>query len=949
MVFRKPGLEKLATVNGAMNTQVHHVSRIGEIAGGSPSGWYLVEGAGFEPGQRLQMLIEYASIAAQQPCLPLVPVDAKGRLASVAVLAHDASRIRLVLDDGSMLSGAGRLGLRRISRARALLRMLAGLRMADGRVDWRKVVRALLDAAATASSAGLSRAAVLVVGRYYSALRPDVASEDVNAGATLRPMAWPVSIPVQLQPLQQLQPRRDAQGEGAWEAMGEDPYFRLADHGVPMSLMPGWYRLRARILVESGTVVAPALYPDYGQGYVHDEMIRLPDPGPEGEIDVLILLKHDAHTLRFDPTLRRALFRIAGFDLARIGRASALIRMFAGLRGVDGGVDWRKVVATAIRFARTVAAHGISIAASDLYAIQPCMQGQGGSYADWIRRYDTIGKLELEGLKQRARSVGDGPLISLILPVYQTPQVWLRHCLDSVLQQAYPHWELCIADDASPDPGIRAVLEEYAGRDARIKVVFRPTNGHIAKASNSALQLATGEFIGLLDHDDELRPHALLEMVEAIACQEDLGMLYSDEDKIDAEGRRFNPYFKPDWNPDLLLSQNYVCHFTVINTALARSVGGFRKGFEGSQDHDLILRCSEALAPRQIHHVPKVLYHWRAIEGSTALVREAKDYASAAGVRAVSEHLRRTGRDATAEELPHGHYRVRWPIPENAPKVSIIVPTRDRVGLLRGCVESIRARTDYPNYEIVIVDNQSVEAETAAYLHDLRREDGIRVLSFDAPFNYSAINNWAASQCNGALLCLMNNDIEAIRADWLSEMVGQALRPEIGAVGAMLYYPDMTIQHAGVILGIGGVANHAFLHQPAGYPGHGARALVAQDLSAVTGACLVVRREVYNQAGGLDEQLQVAFNDIDFCLRLRRAGYRVLWTPFAELCHHESASRGSDDTPEKRRRFVDEVEFMQKRWGEELLHDPAYNPNLSLQASFELAFPPRPVANEYPA
>jgi GT2 family glycosyltransferase len=380
----------------------------------------------------------------------------------------------------------------------------------------------------------------------------------------------------------------------------------------------------------------------------------------------------------------------------------------------------------------------------------------------------------------------------------------------------------------------------------------------------------------------------------------------------------------------------------VIRTALVRAVGGFRKGFEGSQDHDLILRCTERLAPGQIHHVPKVLYHWRAIEGSTALVREAKDYASAAGVRAVADHLLRTGRDAETEELPHGHYRVRWRLPQGAPKVSIIIPTRDRVELLRVCVQSIRKITQYPDYEIVIVDNQSAEPETLAYLDTLRHESGIRVLPYDAPFNYSAINNRAASQCSGALLCLLNNDIEVIRPDWLSEMVGQALRPEVGAVGAMLYYPDGTIQHAGVILGVGGVANHAFLGQPAGSPGHGARALVTQDLSAVTGACMVMRRDVYERVGGLDEQLRVAFNDIDFCLRVQQAGYRVVWTPFAELCHHESASRGNDDTPEKRQRFVNEVEFMQQRWGEELLHDPAYNPNLSLESpNFDLAFPPR--------
>jgi GT2 family glycosyltransferase len=489
---------------------------------------------------------------------------------------------------------------------------------------------------------------------------------------------------------------------------------------------------------------------------------------------------------------------------------------------------------------------------------------------------------------------------------------------------------------------VRRVLDEYARRDPRIRFVVRDANGHISEASNSALALATGEFVGLLDHDDELRPHALLEMAEAIAAQPDVALLYSDEDKIDADGRRFNPYFKPDWNPDLLLSQNYVCHFAVLRTALVRAVGGFRAGFEGSQDHDLFLRCTERLSDTQIRHVPKVLYHWRAIEGSTALVREAKDYASAAGLRAVAEHLQRCGQDAVADELPHGHFRVRWRLPAEAPRVSIVVPTRDRVQLLRTCIDSLRARTTYPDYELVVVDNQSTDPETLEYLDALRQQEWSRVLRYDAPFNYSAINNWAAAQSSSPLLCLLNNDIEVIEPGWLEEMAGHAIRPDVGAVGAMLVYPDRTIQHAGVILGIGGVANHAYVGLPLGYPGHGGRALVAQNLSAVTGACLMVRRALYETVGGLDENLQVAFNDIDFCLRLREAGYRNVWTPFATLCHHESASRGRDDTDEKRERFVSEVTRMQERWGDLLRHDPAYNPNLTLDdTGFQLAFPPR--------
>ena len=546
-------------------------------------------------------------------------------------------------------------------------------------------------------------------------------------------------------------------------------------------------------------------------------------------------------------------------------------------------------------------------------------------------------------LRSRADRVGtDAPLISILLPVYQTPERWLRRCIESVIAQAYPRWQLCIVDDASPDGRVMEILEEYARKDDRIEVMRRDVNGHISEASNSALAIARGSHIALLDHDDELRPHALLEMAEAITAIPDTGLVYSDEDKVDADGRRFDPYFKPDFDPDLLRSQNYVCHFTVIRADLVRAVGGFRKGFEGSQDHDLILRCTERLAPEQVKHVPKVLYHWRAIPGSTALTRDAKDYASSAGARAVGEHLARRHPDARVEELSHGHFRVHWPLPAPAPKASLVVPTRDRVGLLRMCVESILERTTYPDFEVVVVDNQSSDPEALAYLAQLERRDRVRLLRYDAPFNYSAINNWAVGQCDGTVIGLVNNDIEVISPGWLDEMVSQAMRSEVGAVGAMLYYPNDTIQHAGVVLGVHGVAAHLYAGMPRGYPGHGGRARVAQALSAVTGACLLVRRAVYEQVGGLDESLQVAFNDIDFCLRLRAAGYRNIWTPFAELYHHESASRGSEDTEEKKRRFAAEVEFMQRRWGDVLTADPAYNVNLSLRSlNCEFAVPPR--------
>lgn len=725
-----------------------------------------------------------------------------------------------------------------------------------------------------------------------------------------------------------------------WKSSGERACFTLAVESLENCIPAGWYWISGQLALADGVVTTPCLYPTYSRGADGDAQILLPEPDNKGRICALVLFKYGLSGLRFCPVRGPARFRIGAFSVRRVSRPAALWRMLGPTMRIPGGS-----LSRTFRFAASVLRGGISQATDALYRDyrQRLLPREVGDYASWVARFDTLTAERMEELRTRAGLLGsDAPLISILLPVYQTPDRWLRRCIESVLGQAYARWQLCIVDDASPDERVMKTLEEYARNDERIDVVRRSINGHISEASNSALAMARGSCVALLDHDDELRPHALLEMAEAFANDPCVVLVYSDEDKIDADGRRFDPYFKPDWDPDLLRSQNYVCHFTAIRTDLVRQVGGFRKGFEGSQDHDLILRCTEHLQPAQVRHIPRVLYHWRAIPGSTALTRNAKDYASSAGARAVGEHLDRCHTDARVEELSHGHYRVRWPLSAPAPKVSLVIPTRDKVELLRMCVESIFERTSYPSFEVVVVDNQSSDRAALAYLAELERRDRVRVLRYDAPFNYSAINNWAVSQCDGAVVGLLNNDIEVISGDWLDEMVSHAMRPEVGAVGAMLYYPNDTIQHAGVVLGVHGVAGHLYAGMPRGYAGHGGRARVVQSLSAVTGACLVVRRAVYERAGGLEESLQVAFNDIDFCLRLREAGYRNIWTPDAELYHHESASRGSENTDEKMRRFASEVDFMLNRWGEALRADPAYNPNFSLQSlCCELAAPPR--------
>jgi GT2 family glycosyltransferase len=485
------------------------------------------------------------------------------------------------------------------------------------------------------------------------------------------------------------------------------------------------------------------------------------------------------------------------------------------------------------------------------------------------------------------------------------------------------------------------MLAFYAKHDQRIKVNFREVNGNISEASNSALELASGEFVLLLDHDDCLSKEALYFLIHHINEHPGADIFYSDEDKIDAFGNRFNPHFKCSVNLDLLYSQNYVSHLGVYRRELLNLVGGFRKGYEGAQDYDILLRCLLVSDPSKLIHIPRILYHWRASEGSTALNAGFKSYTHNAGLKAISDHLNEKyiGVEASGGELPNT-FRITWPIPSPKPMVSLIIPTRDRLELLRNCIESIIEKTKYLNYEILIVDNDSIEPETLEYFYELESKfDQIRILNFKGEFNYSAINNWAVNQARGEIVGLVNNDIEVISPELLTEMVSHAIRPEIGVVGAKLLYPDYKIQHAGVVIGIGGVAGHSHKYFSDDSHGYFSRLRLVQNYSAVTAACFLVRKEIFTEVGGLDQlNLKIAFNDIDFCLRVSKAGYRNLWTPYAKLFHHESISRGAEDTPEKQARFNQEVEFMKTKWGNLLQCDPFYSPNLTLvHEDFSLA------------
>jgi glycosyltransferase involved in cell wall biosynthesis len=565
-----------------------------------------------------------------------------------------------------------------------------------------------------------------------------------------------------------------------------------------------------------------------------------------------------------------------------------------------------------------------------------------GTYETWIESFDTLDDEARAQITSQLSALTLRPKLSVMMPVYNPPVDMLRAAIESVRDQLYEDWELCIADDCSTDTAVQQLLSEYAASDDRIKVIRRQENGHISAASNSALSLVSGEWVALLDHDDILAPHALALFALAIADQPDAGVIYSDEDKLDESGHRRDPFFKPNFDPLLLLGQNFVSHFSAFRKDLVDRVGGYRVGYEGSQDWDLTLRVTELLNPSQVIHIPHVLYHWRVHASSTASVVSAKPYAVDAGQRAVVDHLERTARRARTTRIGQwGFNRVTFDLPDPPPKVSVIIPTRDGERLTR-CIDSVLAFTIYPDFEVLVVDNGSQKRTTLEYLraNDYR----LSVIRDDRPFNHSALNNVAVAQSSGEIVCLLNDDTEVIGGGWLTEMVGQVCQPGIGAAGAKLYYGDGRVQHAGVILGVHGIAAHAhrnFDRLSTGYFGH---LQLAHRVSGVTAACMVVRREAWRQIGGFDEaSLPNVLNDVDLCLQLSQAGWDIVWTPYAELFHYESTSRGIDNDGPQAEAFARAVAVMETKWGMEgLRNDPRYSPNLSLDAEdFSLAWPPR--------
>ena len=757
------------------------------------------------------------------------------------------------------------------------------------------------------------------------------------------PLRWSTAFVKSLFPIwryrirkMELKPVRNIEASGnEFTIVGPSPYFELSttDGG---SLPTGWVKIRGELKSELDHLF---FYLYYRSEREYREDNRAWITFENGKvIEAMVPLPNRVKGLRLDPFEKKGSFSFKSLEIIELGKVQLYGSMLRH-HLKQALMDPRLFIKKAKKAVRVFQEGGLQAVRMRIFK-----EDFTYDYQKWVEQYDTLNDQDRSQIKTHIGKLKTKPKFSIVMPTYNTPEIWLRKVVESVQKQLYENWELCIADDASSDPNVKLVLDDLAASDKRIKVTYRKDNGHISAASNSALELATGDYVVLLDHDDELAEHALYMVANEINKRPEAKLIYSDEDKINVAGVRHLPYFKPDLNPELLLSQNYICHLTVLEKSLIDELGGFRTGVNGAQDWDLALRAIDKIGADKVSHIPHILYHWRVIEGSTAQSTAFKPYVMEAQQKAVRDHLERNSEGDAGVEINEAisQLRVKFKVPSPAPLVSIIIPTRDRLKLLERCVESIYSDTDYKNFEIIIVDNGSKEPETLKYFEKCKAR-GDTVIRDDKEFNFSRLNNEAAKIAKGEVLGFLNNDLEVINSDWLDEMVSYVVRDQIGAVGARLYFPNDLIQHAGVVLGIGGVAGHSHKGKKRSDVGYWNRVVLPGAFSAVTAACMLVRKDVFKEAGGFDEEvLSVAFNDVDLCIKIRELGYRNVYNSYAELYHYESASRGHETTPEKFIRFEDEIQKMKNRWGKVLEEDPYYNPNLTiLHEDFSLAFPPR--------
>lgn len=712
-----------------------------------------------------------------------------------------------------------------------------------------------------------------------------------------------------------------------WISTGENPAFEIELDGGRLAIPTGWVYIESK-MVRRGVRLVAQLHVDTGAGFSSAEIFPIPATRV-GIVKHVVRIPRGARGMRLVPFQGEGTVRIDYFRITKISRAEKFVRM----------TEW--VMGDLIKFKNTNQASTYNLhwwrLLTDLEgAYADCanlrFHSSPPEYSSYIRQFDTLHQRDIDAIKRHVAVLENKPLISIVFPVRDESVEDLKLSIRSILSQVYECWQLCVAVDAKASEMVVSYLKSLSLSEPRISLHFEDFDGRQSAVLNGALENVVGEFSIIVYPGNSISMHSLYFIALEINLSVRTNVIYSDSDEINEQGVRINPDFKSDWNPDLFLSQDMISGAVAYRTGLLRAIGGARTEFEGAHDYDLTLRCVANCEPDQIVHIARVLHHRRGQKNACPVEVGAKISADPVRMRALLSHLKdRRGIEVCQGKL-EGTFRVKYPLPESLPMVSLIIPTRDGGELLRKCVDSVLNSTDYRNIEIIIVDNQSTAEDTISYLRSLETIPGVRVLRYDFPFNYSAINNFAVGYATGEILCFLNDDVEASHPDWLSEMVSHALRPEIGVVGAKLLYADNFVQHAGVVIGIGGFAGHAHKLYPATHPGRSGRALLTQSLSAVTGACLAMRSEIFREIGGFDEEnLPVAFNDVDLCLRVGERGYRILWTPHAVLYHYESYSRGDDQaSAEKRARFNREKNFMVERWNVSNYVDPYYNPNLTL-------------------
>lgn len=717
---------------------------------------------------------------------------------------------------------------------------------------------------------------------------------------------------------------------------GNDPWVSFTlDVGTATPPVAGI--LRFKVHPADGTAPPPTkIYLDYGDGFSEKYLITQ-QPGTD---DPAIFLVNPAAivSVRWDPAEQPCQIAIQGITFDPLRGSAAVGDAMAGFVKGDASPD-----RDAFIDALLVAGASTVEDTVDLQFRSPSPFDTAHNYAHWLNQYANPREDDYATMTTMTAGFSVKPRFSIVMPVYNPPIDLLAECIDSVLGQSYPDFEFCIADDCSSNPAVGKLLKKYARDDGRVKLVQRTRNGHISAASNSALALVTGDFVVLVDHDDVLPDFALFMVAYYINQNPGCKILYSDEDKISVSGVRSTPYFKTAFNRFLMYGHNMVSHLGIYDRALIEQVGGFRKGLEGSQDYDLFLRCYEHVDDSQIVHIPHVLYHWRTIPGSTAISADQKGYAVIAAQSAINGHFERTRQPLRSVLGFAAGHTALIPTRELKTSLSIIIPTKDGMDVLRPCIDSILAQP-HDGVEILVVDNRSEEKATHRYLKEMSDTGVFKTVAYPSPFNFSSINNFGVAQTTGDIICFLNNDTEVLSANWLDRARALLAVPEVGIVGARLLFPDRTLQHFGIALGMGedGVAGTVHHGLPEHMPGYFSKAKMTAEFSAVTAACMFIRREVFEEIGGYDTELAVAYNDVDLCLRARRAGYKVIADPEIELIHKESKTRGSDAYGEKRERLRREVAMMHRKWPGTLANDPYYSPNLSLMRSdFALAYPPR--------